>query len=115
VVQASYIGLGAKPGEVDVTADPQELAETWTQFERLIASYMDEEKGYTSRRAVYEERWEQDYDLLARWGEWDRTDAAHPTKVHLWATRPPARRSTPHVQTALLGCQPMQARARHAF
>jgi double-strand break repair protein AddB len=83
VVQASYIGLGAKPGEVDVTADPQELAETWTQFERLIASYMDEEKGYTSRRAVYEERWEQDYDLLARWGEWDRTDAAHPTKVHL--------------------------------
>ncbi|MEM6594593.1 MAG: double-strand break repair protein AddB [Pseudomonadota bacterium] len=81
VKQVSYIGLGANPAEIPFETDPYELEEVWQKFEALISEYMDAEKGYTSRRAVYEERWSQDYDLLARWGEWDRTDAARPQKV----------------------------------
>ncbi|MCY4180060.1 MAG: PD-(D/E)XK nuclease family protein, partial [Litoreibacter sp.] len=81
VKQVSYIGLGANPTEIALPTDPEELDDIWAKFEALITDYSDPDKGYTSRRAVYEERWSQDYDLLARWGEWSRTDEASPQKV----------------------------------
>lgn len=81
VKQTAYIGLGSNPEQSAVELAPDEIDDIWTKFEGLIAAYMDSEKGYSSRRAVYEERWDQDYDLLARWGEWSRSDEATPIPV----------------------------------
>jgi hypothetical protein len=38
-------------------------------------------QGYTSRRAVFNERFPGDYDHLARFGEWEMTDRAVPVRV----------------------------------
>ncbi|MDA8746606.1 double-strand break repair protein AddB [Litoreibacter sp.] len=81
VKEVAYIGLGATPAQMTNSFDHGQLDKIWTEFEALIAEYMDPEKGYTARRAVYESRWDQDYDVLSRFGEWDRTDDAAPTRV----------------------------------
>jgi len=81
VRQASYIGLGSTPGEASVEANDDELAKIWAELETLIAEYQDPDQGYPARRAVFEERWEQDYDQLARYGEWDITQEPYKTRV----------------------------------
>jgi double-strand break repair protein AddB len=81
VRQASYIGLGSTPGEASVEANPDELAKIWAELEELIAQYQNPDQGYAARRAVHEDRWDQDYDQLARYGEWDLTQAAHQIRV----------------------------------
>ncbi len=81
VRQASYIGLGSTPGEASVDADAQEIAKVWAELEELIAEYQDPDQGYAARRAVYEERWDQDYDQLARYGEWDITQKPRQIRV----------------------------------
>jgi len=81
VRQASYIGLGSTPGEASVEASEEELQKIWAELEALIAEYQDPDQGYAARRAVYEERWDQDYDQLARYGEWDITQKPQKTRV----------------------------------
>ena len=81
VKEVAYIGLGASPQQISNVFDSGELEHFWSQLEGLIAEYMDPEKGYTARRAVYEDRWDQDYDLLSRFGEWDRTTDAAAIRV----------------------------------
>ncbi|MDU8927950.1 double-strand break repair protein AddB [Alisedimentitalea sp. MJ-SS2] len=73
---AAYIGIGASPGEVSapITEEPPE--KIWTEFRALIASYLSDEQGFQSRRAMFESRDVGDYDQLARFGEWDITDEA---------------------------------------
>lgn len=79
--QVSFIGLGAEPKEISQHVDPEGLDQIWAELAQLITEYNDPDKGYASRRAVFEERWDQDYDTLARYGEWDRTDAVKPQRV----------------------------------
>ncbi len=81
VQQVAYVGLGADPKEISQRFDAGEPDEVWAELEQLISEYSDPEQGYASRRAVFEERWDQDYDTLARYGEWDRTDAVKPERV----------------------------------
>jgi len=81
VQKAAYIGLGSEPKEDGESFTPADLDKIWDEFALLIGSYMTDAKGYSARRAVYEQRWEQDYDHLARYGEWDETDDATPTPV----------------------------------
>ncbi len=81
VKQVAYIGLGSDPKQVSDTYDAGDIDQFWSQFEALIAEYMDPDKGYAARRAVYEDRWDQDYDVLSRFGEWDRT--AEPVSIRV--------------------------------
>lgn len=81
VRQVGYIGLGASPEQRTQRLDAVEIDEFWQNFEELITKYMDPDKGYTARRAVHENRWDQDYDTLARYGEWDFTDT--PVKIRV--------------------------------
>ena len=81
VHQVGYIGLGATPKEDTQRLDAVEIDAVWRDFEGLIAKYMDPDKGYTARRAIEENRWDQDYDTLARYGEWDFTDEV--TKIRV--------------------------------
>ncbi|WP_322867403.1 double-strand break repair protein AddB [Aquicoccus sp. G2-2] len=71
VNSASYIALGSKPGEVPVPLDEQPTDVVWEQFRNLITRYLSPDQGFLARRAMFESRNTSDYDLLARFGEWD--------------------------------------------
>jgi ATP-dependent helicase/nuclease subunit B len=71
VASVAYIGLGASPS-VNLTVITDEiLGRTWAQLSTLIERYGQREVGYTARRAVFEDHKVNDYDHLARHGEWD--------------------------------------------
>ncbi|NNK77319.1 MAG: double-strand break repair protein AddB [Litoreibacter sp.] len=74
VRETRYIGLGSSLKEQVSKFEAGELDGVWAEFIRLIAAYTGQEQGYAARRAVYEDRFDQDYDQLARYGEWDNTD-----------------------------------------
>ncbi|MEE4247822.1 MAG: hypothetical protein V2I33_20680, partial [Kangiellaceae bacterium] len=53
----------------------------WTEFEALITAYLDQETGYTARRALSSVKDHGDYDQLARFGEWDVSDTPTPEDI----------------------------------
>ena len=80
VGHVGYIGLGTQPErslfplvETDKTDFRPEVIRA--RLDRLVAAYAGEDKGYTARRDVAGKRFGGDYDHLARYGEWDDTDA----------------------------------------
>lgn len=81
ILAAEYIGLGSDLKQDGEQFNHGDLDKTWDELTELITAYMDPDKGYSARRAVFEARWEQSYDHLARFGEWDETDEAVPTEV----------------------------------
>ncbi len=74
VAEAVYIGLGSSPTISTIPWNRDETAEIRAGFTRLIASYREAGRGYTSRRAVETQGFGGDYDHLARFGEWDQGD-----------------------------------------
>ena len=72
---AYYIGLGAGAGQFAAPLDAHPPVQVWSEFQNLIASYLSEDQGYLSRRAMFRSDEPGDYDQLARFGEWDITDA----------------------------------------
>ncbi len=81
----AYIGLGARPivrpiplGEGD---PPIDIAAVPEEFRKLVAAFQNPARGFTSRRAMREMRFEGDYDHLARFGEWDDSTTATPEAV----------------------------------
>jgi double-strand break repair protein AddB len=81
VIEADYIGLGSAPRQEGDRFEHGDLDKIWQELTELITAYMEPEKGFSSRRAVFETRWEQNYDHLARFGEWDETDDATAQEV----------------------------------
>lgn len=78
VARLSYVGLKAELKIETADLEPGEVAEVWTEFGRLIASYARAGQGYTARRALESVRDASDYDHLSRFGEWDMTDDPSP-------------------------------------
>ncbi len=76
VALISYVGLGSSPKLEETDITPEVTAEVWEGLYRLIAHYLDEESGFTARRAVQKERFAGDYDHLSRYGEWETSDPA---------------------------------------
>ncbi|SHJ04370.1 double-strand break repair protein AddB [Wenxinia saemankumensis] len=75
---AAYIGLGAKPGEVEA---PLEDHDTWDRLVELVGAWQSPTRGYTARIAP-QWAWESgDHDHLARRGEWEDTDTPRPVDV----------------------------------
>lgn len=81
VASFSYIGLGSGEKAIETLRSEVDLDEEWARFIRLILRYAQRDTGYTSRRAVFADRIEGDYDHLARYGEWQMTDHADPQDV----------------------------------
>jgi RecB family exonuclease len=81
VALAMYISLSGtgKVSEAPLADEP--TAKVWAEFEELIASYMQPDLGYTSRRALHKSTDPGDYDQLARFGEWDSGDDPDPKEV----------------------------------
>ena len=78
VADAIYIGLGASPKDEHAPLADSPALQVWAEFAQLIAHYADPDSGFTARRAMQSDRDVGDYDQLARFGEWDVTDAPVP-------------------------------------
>jgi len=74
VARATFIGLGSKPDTVAAPLDKEPVPKVWAEFEELMRAYLEPDRGYTARRAVFKKADKGDYDQLARFGEWDITD-----------------------------------------
>ena len=81
VATISYVGLGSGEKVVDTTMTPELIAVEWAKLITLISRYLTRTTGYTSRRAMFEQRFPGDYDHLARFGEWQMSDRAVPESV----------------------------------
>jgi ATP-dependent helicase/nuclease subunit B len=73
VARAVFIGLGPSPSEVDAPLATEPAAKVWADLRVLIAAYQNPAQGYTARRMMQKDTNTGDYDLLARFGEWDGT------------------------------------------
>ncbi|WP_227269154.1 double-strand break repair protein AddB [Roseobacter weihaiensis] len=73
VVQAIFIGLGSKNAEVAAPLDKEPPAQVLAELRALILAYRDAGQGFTARRMMQKDTYGSDYDLLARYGEWDVT------------------------------------------
>jgi RecB family exonuclease len=85
VSEMTYISLGAsgKDRAIPMTDDDGVRAPdaALEGLRRLIRRYSEHGLGYTAQRAAEKMRFSGDYDHLARLGEWDLTDEAHPEDV----------------------------------
>lgn len=81
VSKVTYIGLGGGDKKLTVDMTEAKISETRDGLEKLIADYRNPATGYIARRAVMEENRRGDFDHLARFGEWEMTDASFPEDV----------------------------------
>ncbi|MDA5092941.1 double-strand break repair protein AddB [Aliiroseovarius sp. KMU-50] len=81
VGHVAYIGLGAQPVCINIPLSPPEIDQIKDELSDLISAYHRPEQGYLSRRAVQEQRFEGDYDHLARFGEWDDSQPGNDVEV----------------------------------
>ena len=81
VAEAVFIGLGNPPKTVLAPLDKEPPAQVWREFEALMRAYMEADRGFVSRRAMQKKIDKGDYDQLARFGEWDITDAPDTQEV----------------------------------
>ena len=77
----TYIHLGGDGADKPTAITPELLEETWDGLIKLIRAYRNRDKGYIARRAVFESRFEGDFDHLARYGEWEMGDPSLPEDV----------------------------------
>lgn len=78
VAAAAFLGLTAPLKDIAAPLDKEPPAEVLAKLRMLIDTYLDPHQGFTSRRMMQKDRFEGDYDLLARLGEWNDTDDAWP-------------------------------------
>ncbi|MEM7321052.1 MAG: double-strand break repair protein AddB, partial [Pseudomonadota bacterium] len=78
VEEAVFIGMGATYKEVPAPLNKEPPADVWARLRMLISAYLEPDLGYTSRRMLHRDTDTGDYDHLARFGEWDRTQMPVP-------------------------------------
>jgi RecB family exonuclease len=81
VAGAFFLGLASPPDIIAAPLEEEPPAQVLARLRQLIEAYRDPEQGFTSRRMMQKERFEGDYDLLARLGEWNETDPPVPEKL----------------------------------
>ncbi len=81
VREVAYIGLGSSPKYVSNALENGETGAARAELLALLGAYRDVALGYTSRRAIERSAYGGEYDHLARYGEWDESDAPVPRMV----------------------------------
>lgn len=81
VALISYVGLGADRKAVETRREDMELEAEWRKLCLLLDRYSQRSTGYAARRALFESRFEGDYDHLSRFGEWEMSMRARPEPV----------------------------------
>ncbi len=72
----AYIGLGTNPKTMQHDPAPADLRLIGTQLRDRLLHMRAPDTGFPARRAMQGVWFSGDYDHLARFGEWDETDAA---------------------------------------
>ena len=81
VARTQYFGLKDPDNPQEMQITPELLREVYAKFHHLIAQYAEAGTGYISRRALQRDEEDRDFDQLARFGEWQMSDAAQPIDV----------------------------------
>ncbi len=74
VAHASFIGMKDPRKEIAAPILDEPPAKVWEELGTLISAYFEYEQGYSSRRMMQRDEIGGDYDHLARYGEWERSD-----------------------------------------
>lgn len=75
---AVFVGIGASYKEVPAPLDEEPPAQVLEELRKLLIAYHQPDQGYTSRRMLFKDSDQGDYDHLARFGEWDRATEPEP-------------------------------------
>ena len=75
---AVFVGIGASYKEVPAPLDEEPPAQVLEELRKLLIAYAQPDQGYTSRRMLFKDSDQGDYDHLARFGEWDRATEPEP-------------------------------------
>ncbi|WP_170760956.1 double-strand break repair protein AddB [Ruegeria lacuscaerulensis] len=78
VAEAVFIGMGGTYKEVPAPLVKEPSEKVLAELKELISSYLEPDQGFSSRRMLHKDTDIGDYDHLARFGEWDRTDETTP-------------------------------------
>lgn len=78
---AVYLAFNNTSVDVPAPLDDTPPAQVWSEFQTLIRKYLQQEQGFTARRALRKDTDHSDYDQLARFGEWDVTDEPAPEEL----------------------------------
>lgn len=78
VVAAVFLGVGGNVKDVPAPLDEEPADKVLSDLRQLISAYFDPDQGYTARRMLQKDTDKGDYDHLARFGEWNRSDASTP-------------------------------------
>ena len=81
VSAAWYISVKNDPDLRPAPLDDAPTAQVRDELRQLLASYLQAEQGYLSRRAPKSEANSLDYDQLARFGEWEASDIGVPEVI----------------------------------
>lgn len=81
VADAIFLGLGRGLKQQGAPLDEEPPAQVLEKLQKLLQSYADPNKGFSSRRAPFTDKDRGDFDQLARFGEWDPTDEPRPETV----------------------------------
>ncbi len=78
VAEAVFIGMGGTYKEVPAPLAKEPADKVLAELKELISAYLEPDQGFSSRRMLHKDTDIGDYDHLARFGEWDRTDETVP-------------------------------------
>ena len=78
VAEAVFIGMGGTYKEVSAPLSKEPPDKVLAELKELISAYLEPDQGFTSRRMLHKDTDIGDFDHLARFGEWDRTDETTP-------------------------------------
>ncbi|MEY8837738.1 double-strand break repair protein AddB, partial [Cribrihabitans sp. XS_ASV171] len=78
VAEAVFIGMGGTYKEVAAPLADEPPDKVLADLRKLISAYFDPDQGFTARRMLQRDSLIGDYDQLARYGEWDRTETPVP-------------------------------------
>ncbi|MDA7963793.1 double-strand break repair protein AddB [Ruegeria sp.] len=78
VAEAVFIGMGGTYKEVPAPLTKEPSDKVLAELKELISAYLEPDQGFSSRRMLHKDTDIGDYDHLARFGEWDRTDETTP-------------------------------------
>lgn len=80
IAHVAYIALGSQEAKAVAITD-EGLAQIEAGLSKLITHFQRADTGFVSRRAMFDLSYDGDYDLLARYGEWEETDPATPEVI----------------------------------
>lgn len=78
VAVAKFLRAGNPGADVPAPIDEEPTIKVLAELRTLIAIYLDQSQGFTSRRMLERDADSGDFDQLARFGEWDRSTPPKP-------------------------------------